>query len=128
MLQLAVVSRGHVLQLRESFASKRQYREQHELEMRQREEQQRMFTRIDQSRQATLEGTLKRSVTTTATAATLEGTLKRPATTTTPAERITTTGTSNSSSTCMYMYVLAVPVHTLKTHRAFSMAQGLNGY
>ena len=101
MLQLAVVSRGHVLQLRESFASKRQYREQHELEMRQREEQQRMFTRIDQSRQATLEGTLKRPVT-TATAATLEGTLTRPATTTT-AERITTIGTSTIRvCTCTY--------------------------
>ena len=51
-MQLKVVSEGSVLRLKESFQNEAQFKMQHELEMKQREEQQEMFTRIDQSRLA----------------------------------------------------------------------------
>ena len=41
-------------QIRDAFHEQETFKVQHELEMRQREEQQRIFRRIDQSRQAPL--------------------------------------------------------------------------
>ena len=48
-----VIERGHVTQMRDAFYEQESFKAQHELEMRQREEQQRIFRRIDQTRHDT---------------------------------------------------------------------------
>ena len=53
LFRVKVIERGHVTQMRDAFYEQESFKAQHELEMRQREEQQRIFRRIDQSRHDT---------------------------------------------------------------------------